>query len=91
MTGVTASFGEHAEATRGSFVTIYAQNDVAGLEATRRWSSELLPFAESVRIKVSKLAGADWADILADDSSDQGFVEYKGEEAELLAPIDKAA
>ena len=91
MTGVTASFGEYAEATRGSFVTIYAQNDEAGLVAAVRWSNELLPFAESVRIKVPELAGADWADILADDSTDQGFVEYKGEEAELLMPATKAA
>lgn len=91
MTGVSAYFGDNASLAKGSNVTIYAQNDTAGLEAAVRWSTELLPFAESVRVKVPALAGVDWADILADDSTDQGFIEYNGEEAELLAPIDKAA
>jgi hypothetical protein len=91
MTGVSASFGSYASQMRGSHVIIYAQNDEAGLVAAVRWSTELLPFAESVRIKVPKLAGADWADILADTSDTRDFVEYKGEEAELLMPGTKAA
>jgi DNA primase len=89
MTGVTASFGEYAEATRGSVVTIYAQNDEAGLEAARRWVKEVRPYAEAVRVKVPELAGADWADLLSDGSDNGGFAEYSGEEAELLHTLDR--
>ena len=89
MTGVAASFGEYTEATRGSYVTIYAQNDEAGLEAARRWVKEVRPYAEAVRVKVPELAGADWADILSEGSDNRDFVEYSGEEAELLHTLGR--
>ena len=79
MTGVTASFGNYAEATKGSLVTIYAQNDEPGLDAASRWAREIKPYAEDVFVRVPSQQGIDWADLLSSDCTGGGFDEYSGE------------
>lgn len=84
MTGVSASFSNYQDKLKDTEITIFAQNDEAGIESSKRWVRELQSSAESIKVRFPIIEGADWADILATDSGNRGFLEYKGEEALLL-------
>lgn len=59
----TMTIPEHASMFRGMTCVIHAQADQPGIAAALQWYEWLKPHAFSIRVKVPREAGQDWADL----------------------------
>jgi hypothetical protein len=67
----TTLLPEHAERFANMTCIIYAQADHPGIDAALKWFEWLKPHALSVRVRVPRVLGDDWADLGADCTSSE--------------------
>ena len=91
----TTLLPEHAERFANMTCIIYAQADHPGIDAALKWFEWLKPHAFSVRVRVPRVLGDDWADLGAGCTSSEMelllsdatlFDEYIDEEILTLSP-----
>ena len=91
----TTTIAEQASIFSGMTCVIHAQTDQAGIAAALQWYQWLKPHAFSIRVKVPRVAGQDWADVCSGCTALEAeqllasavvFDEYTDEEIPTLSP-----